>query len=146
MLQASAALVWLAALSDVYLFLSIRQIFCHINFQSLINTTTIKKSDKKILHSLSPDPIITKIHLHLPPLFLPLVSWLMPVLCMKMFFPLYKSKIFISIIKRLWKPSYIWCPYLHFVAYWDKDLLKLTKLGKTANFHISLCCWYHRSW
>ena len=42
MLWVSAALVRLTALSNVYLFLSMRQIFCHINFQPQVNKTALK--------------------------------------------------------------------------------------------------------
>ena len=40
MLWVSAALVWLPALSNVYLFLSRWQIFCHINFKNHVKKTT----------------------------------------------------------------------------------------------------------
>jgi len=42
MLEASAALVRLPALIDVYLFLSMWQIFCHINFQPYANKIALK--------------------------------------------------------------------------------------------------------
>jgi len=42
MLYASVALVRLTALIDVYLSLSMQQIFCYINFQPYLDKTALK--------------------------------------------------------------------------------------------------------
>jgi len=71
-----------------------------INFQTYVIKTTLK-----IIRYKNPSQSHSRLHNHrntfASPAYIPSSYWLIAVLCMKMYFPLYESKMFISIVRLL---------------------------------------------